>query len=402
MTAAVDTRMDLGALPKPSAGVGSRRRQSGRQGLLMERAIKLRDQVPGVRRRSETRPAHCWAQIAVGLLTVGVGLAILYSTGPVWNWEGAMAVGLGPAVAMLGVIDLARRGTQGERRLEWILGAIRIGGVVVTTLLVVLEVITALIAVALLATAVIWGSWSNEVRYFLVNALVFAVMASGITMMVRVADLRTISLMRANWWCELGTFRQLTNIAVPVAVVGAAVALSLRDTRAVTVAMVGLATVLIGWARSDRGSTDQAVRRLAEEADALAAAVRPILTAAEMTTPRRATSSQRHAVVDALDRLELACHRNLRHGLPARPRYLVDVELILVVRACRAAFVDPPIEHLGSPLTTSVSRELTAMEPDQLARELSIFAADIRRLATLAPDRLVVLGRPTGGCHKTP
>ena len=291
---------------------------------------------------------------------------------------------------MLGVIDLARRGAEGERHVEQILRAVRISGVVLTTLLIGLEVLTTLIAVALLATAVIWGNWSDEVRYFLVNALVFAAMAGGITMMVRVADLRPMSLTRATWWRELGTFRQFTNIAVPVVVVGAGVALSLRDTRVVAIAMVGLTTVLVGWARVDRAATDEAVRHLAEEADALAAAVRPMVAAAEPEgLPRDAASHDNDAVIGALERLELACHRNMRRGIPAGPRYLVDAELIVVVRACRAALIDLPIEHLGSALTAGVSRELAAMEPHLRAREMLIFAADVRRLATLAPDRVV-------------
>lgn len=373
--------------PIPSA---RRRRDTPRHGMLMTRAFKLRDQVPNGRRRAETSRARSWAQIAIGLLVVSLGVTIIYSTGPAWTWAGAVAAGLGPATAMLGVIDLARRGADGELRVERIFRTIRLFGAALTMLLIGLEVLTALVAVALLISAVVWGSWSEEVVYFLSNALVFATMAGGIMMMVRVADLRPIPLTRASWWRELGTFRQLTSIAVPVAVVGSTVALSLRDTRAVALAMIGLATVLIGWFRVDRAATDDAVRRLAEAADDLAASVRPIVAkAAQETASRRTASGDSGVVIGALDRLELACHRNMRRGIPAGPRYLVDVELIAVVRASRAALVYLPIEHLGSALTVGMTRELAAMEPDMLARELLIFAADVRRLATLAPDRVV-------------
>lgn len=380
--------------PIPSA---RRRRDTPQHGMLMTRAFKLRDQVPKGRRRAETSRARSWAQIAIGLLVASLGVTIIYSTGPAWTWAGAVAAGLGPVTAMLGVIDLARRGADGELRVERICRTIRIFGAALTMLLIGLEVLTALVAVALLVSAVVLGSWSDEVVYFLSNALVFATMAGGIMMMVRVADLRPIPLTRVSWWRELGTFRQLTSIAVPVAVVGSTVALSLRDTRAVALAMIGLATVLVGWFRGDRAATDDAVRRLAEATDDLAASVRPIVAKAEVAkaeqeaASRRTASDASSAVVGALDRLELACHRNMRRGIPAGPRYLVDAELIAVVRASRAALVYLPIEHLGSALTVGVTRELAAMEPYVFAREFLIFAGDVRRLATLAPDRLVAL-----------
>lgn len=97
--------------PIPSA---RRRRDTPQHGMLMARAIKLRDQVPLGRRRADTSRARSWAQIAVGILLVSLGTTVLYATGLVWNWAGGVAVGLGPAIAMLGVIDLARRGANGS------------------------------------------------------------------------------------------------------------------------------------------------------------------------------------------------------------------------------------------------------------------------------------------------
>ena len=357
--------------------------------MLMTHAIKLRDKVPCGRRRADTSRALSWAQIAVGVLLVSLGITVLYVAGPAWNWAGGVAVGLGPAIAMLGVIDLARRGANGELRVERIFRAIRIAGAALTMLLIGLEVLTAFVAVALLVTAVIWGGWSGEVVYFLSNALVFATMAVGIMMMVPVAELRPVPLTRARWWRELGTFRQLTGIAVPVAIVGAMVALSLRDTSAVTLAMVGLATVLIGWARVDRTATDEAVRRLAEAADALTGATRRMVTALDPEKPIGEAASCKQAVLDALWNLELACRRNMRRGIPRAPRYLVDIELLAVVNACMTVLAGPSASFVGSPLAAMVARDLDLLEPRQLAREIQIFAGDIRRLATLAPDRLV-------------
>lgn len=363
-----------------------RRREVAQHGALMARAIKLRDQVASGRRRADTSRTRSWAQIAVGALVVAAGLTVLYATDPVWNWTGAVAVGLGPTVAMLGVIDLARSGLDGEQRVERIFRGIRECGAVVTALLISMEVLTATIAAVLLGAAVASGDWSDEVLFYLTNALTFAFMASGTMMMVSVAELRPIALARGGWWRQLAAFRQFTTIAVPVVLVGAAVALSLRDTRAVAVAMVSLATVFIGWARVDRAATGEAIRRLAEAADAVAVAVRPIVACSE---PDPIPQSQAHRVLEALETLEIACHLKMRSGMPARPRYLVDDELIIVVRACRAAFVDGPIEHAAAALTAAVSRELAAMDRRLLARELLVFAADIRRLATLTPGRVI-------------
>lgn len=368
--------------PTPSAG---RRRDTAQHGMLLARAIKLRDQVPLGRRRADTSRARSWAQISVGLLFVSIGVTVLVTAGPAWNWAGGMAVGLGPAVAMLGVIDLARRGANGELRVERIFRTIRIGGAAVTMLLIGLEVLTALVAVALLVTAVIWGSWSEEVIYFLSNALVFATMAVGIMMMVRVADLRPVPLTRARRWRELGTFRQLTSIAVSVVVVGATVALSLRDTRTVAPAMIGLATVLIGWARADRTLTDDAVRRLAEAAGTLAAVTRRMVGAVGRDDTAGETATCQEAVLDALWKLELACRRNMRRGIPGAPRFLVDPELLDVIGACQIVVAGPPSGCVGRPLTAMVVRDLLLLEPQELARELRVFAGDVRRLATLAP-----------------
>jgi len=355
--------------------------------MLMTHAIKLRDKVPCGRRRADTSRAPSWAQIALGVLLVSLGITVLYVAGPAWNWAGGVAVGLGQAIAMLGVIDLARRGANGELRVERIFRTIRIGGAALTMLLIGLEVLTAFVAVALLVTAVIWGGWSGEVVYFLSNALVFATMAVGIMMMVPVAELRPVPLTRARWWRELGTFRQLTNIAVPVAIVGATVALSLRDSRSVALAMVGLAAVLLSWARADRAATDDAVRRLAEAADGLTGAARRMVAAFDPDSPFGEAASCKEAVLDALWELELACRKNMRRGIPSGPRYLVDLELLAVIHACMAVLADPAASYVGSPLPAMVARDLDRLESRQLLREIQVFAGDIRQLATLAPDR---------------
>ncbi|MGK2879235.1 MAG: hypothetical protein ACSLE6_00065 [Mycobacterium sp.] len=327
----------------------------------------------------------------VGTALLTVGMVTLYSTGPAWNWLGAVAAVVGPTVAMLGAVDLARRGEQGQRRLGRLLRVVRVIGLALTTMLIAVEVLAALAAVVLLAAAVFSGEWSSDVAHYLTNALVLAVMAGCLTTMVRVADLPPVALTQAAWWRELSTARQLTTIMIPVALVGAVAALGVRDTRAVAVAMVGLTTVLVGWARADRTATDEAVRRLADAADALASASRILVAGSEPGAPSTEAGAHTNAVIGALDGLELACHKNMRRGIPAGPRYLVDIELLIVIRACKAALVDLPVELFSSPLTAVVARELNAIEPRLLARELLIFAGDVRRLATLAPDRLVAL-----------
>lgn len=316
-------------------------------------------------------------------------MATLYATVPAWSWLGAVAAVVGPTVMMLGVVDLARRGAQGQRRLGRLLRMIRVIGLALSTMLIAVEVLAALAAVVLLGAAVFRGEWSPDVAHYLANALVLAVMAGCLTTMVRVADLPPVALTQAAWWRELSTARQLTTITIPVALVGAVAALGVRDTRAVAVAMVGLTTVLAGWARADRAATDEAVRRLAEAADALAAASRSMVAAIEPGASSSKAAARTDAVLEALERLDLACHKNMRRGIPAGTRYLVDIELLIVTRACTAALVDLPVEHVSSPLTATVAREFSAIERRQLARELLIFAGDVRRLATLAHDRMV-------------
>lgn len=321
----------------------------------------------------------------MGVLLVSLGITVLYLAGPAWNWAGGVAVGLGPAIAMLGVIDLARRGANGERRVERIFRTIRLGGAAVTVLLIGLEVLTAFVAVALLVTAVILGSWSEEVVYFLSNALVFATMAVGIMMMVRVEDLRPVPLTRAIWWRELGTFRQFTNIAVPVAIVGATVALSLRDSRSIALAMVGLAAVLLSWARADRAATDEAVRRLVEAADGLSATAGRLVASLKRGDNAVEEGTCKGAVLDALWNLERSCRKNLRRGIPGRPRFLVDLELISVIGGCQNILTGSPSGCIGGPFTAMVVQDLVHMAPEEFARQLQVFAGDIRRLATLTP-----------------
>lgn len=394
MTTTLDGQPSVVGPASPPAGtrvMPDRRRFGAARGLLMQRAVDLRDEMPRGRRRADTPRWRSWAQVMAGMSLLTVGMVTLYFIGPSWNWLGAVAAVVGPTVMLLGVVDLARRGAHGHRRLGRLLRMIRVIGLALTTMLIAVEVLAALAAVVLLGAAVFRGEWSPDVAHYLANALLLAVMAGCLTMMVRVADLPAVALTQAVWWRELSTARQFTTIAIPVALVGAVVALGVRDTRAVAVAMVGLTAVLVGWARADRAATDEAVRRLAEAADALAAASRSMVAAVEAGAPPSKAAARTDAVLEALERLDLACHRNMRRGIPAGTRYLVDVELLIVIRACRAVLVDSPIEHFGSPLTATVARELTVFEPRLLARELLIFAGDVRRLATLAPDRLVAL-----------
>ena len=394
MTTTLDGQPTVAGPASPRAGttvMPDRRRLRAARGLLMQRAIDLRDEMPRGRRRADTPRWRSWVQVMVGMSLLTVGMVTLYSPGPAWTWLSAVAALTGPTVTMLGVVDLARRGAQGHRRLGRLLRMIRVIGLALTTMLIAVEVLAALAAVVLLGAAVFRGEWSPDVAHYLANALLLAVMAGCLTTMVRIADLPAVALTQAAWWRELSTARQLTTIAIPVALVGAVAALGVRDTRAVAVAMVGLAAVLVGWARADRAATDEAVRRLAEAADVLVAAGRSMVTASEPGAPSSKAVVRRDAVIEALEVLDLACHKNMRRGIPAGPRYLVDVELLIVIRACRAVLVDLPVELFSSPLTATVVRELNALEPPLLARELLIFAGDVRRLATLAPDRLVAL-----------
>lgn len=254
--------------------------------------------------------------------------------------------------------------------------------------LVVLDLFLSLLAVGLLAVAVFQGQWSQSVESLLASAALVAAMALGVALMVRVAELPVVPLARISWWRELGNLQQLTHVAIAVTFVGTAVAFGLRDAGGAVIAMVGLATVLLGWGRADRIATDEGIRRLAEAADAVSAALRPLVT--NPPAERDAVCEAIHDVaISALAALELACFRHMRRGLaPAAPRYLVDIELLAVIRACKVALTSEPFEHVSAPLTAAAARMLSSMQRPQLEREVLVFVADLRRLATLAPDRL--------------
>lgn len=53
------------------------------------------------------------------------------------------------------------------------------------------------------------------------------------------------------------------------------------------------------------------------------------------------------------------------------------------------ALTGQSFEHVTAPMTATVARDLLAMQGPELEYEILIFAGDVRRLATLAPDRLV-------------
>lgn len=382
----------LGAEPLPeiervnaaTSPAPTRRRARSRHGLLMQRALDLRDELPTGRRRAEIPRRRSYLQVVVGAITTVSGVAILVSVDPVWNWLGALAAGLGPPILLLGATDILNKGDEGTRRVAQLFRVVRISGLVLTISLVVLELFVALAAVGLLAAAVFQGQWSQTVESLLANAVFVAAVALGLTLMVRVAELPVVPLGRIYWWRELWALRQITHVAIAVTVVGAAVAFSLRDAGGVAIAMVGLATVLLGWARADRTATDEAIRRLAVAADALSSAFRPLVA-----NPSPADEATQHDAISALEALEVACYRHMRSGLVrSAPRYLVDAEVLAVIRACKVALTVQPLEGIISPMTAEVARALRAMRGPELEREILIFAADVRQLATRAPDRL--------------
>lgn len=354
----------------------------------MRRALDLRDELPTGRRRSEISRRSGHVQAVVGATVTVCGVVILASIDPGWNWLGALGAGLGPAILLLGVTDLLNKGDNGVRRVARLLRVVRLTGWFLTIALVVLDLFLSLIAVGLLAGAVFQGQWSQSVESLLASAALVAGMALGIALMVRVAELPVVPLARISWWRELGNLQQLTHVAIAVTFVGTAVAFGLRDAGGAVIAMVGLATVLLGWGRADRIATDEGIRRLAEAADAVSAALRPLIT--NPPAERAAGGVAIHGdVVSTLEALELACFRHMRRGLaPAAPRYLVDIELLAVIRACKVALTSEPLEHVSAPLTGAAARMLIAMDRPQLEREVLVFVADLRRLATLAPDRL--------------
>lgn len=381
----------IGRVSGPGSPTPTRRRARAPHGLLLQRALDLRDEMPSGRRRADIPRRRSYVQIAVGATATTSGITTLLLVNPMWNWLGAFGAGLGPAVLMLGVTDVLNTGDDRVRRVARLFRVVRIGALFLNTLLVVMELAAALAAVGLLGAAMLQGPWSQTVESLLASALVVATMAFGLTLLVRVAELPVVPLGRDRWWRELWTLRQVTNVAIAVTLVGAAVAFSLRDARGVAIAMVGLTTVLLGWAMADRTATDEAVRRLAEAADAVAAAFRPLVASSPCQYAVAGSEHLHHDAISALDALELAGYRHMRRGfVPSAPRYLVDAELLAVIRACKVALAAQSLEHVTAPLTTTVARALLRMKRPELEREILVFAADVRRLATLAPDRLEI------------
>lgn len=356
----------------------------------MQRALDLRDELPTGRRRAEVPRRRGYVETVVGAIGMVSGIAILASADLVWNWLGALAAGLVPAIFLLGVTDILNKGDAGPRRVARLFRVVRRAGLFLTVALVVLELVVALAAVGLLVVAMFQGQWSQTVESLLASAGLVAAMAFGLTLMVRVAELPVVPLGRISWWRGLWALRQTTHLAIAVTLVGAAVAFSLQDASGIAIAIVGLATVLMGWARADRAATDEAIRRLAEAADAVSAAFRPLVAIPSLQRGTPGGDAIRDDAISALEALELACYRHMRRGLvPSAPRYLVDVELLAVIRACKVALTSEPLEHVTAPLTAAVAQTLLTMERPDQEREVLVFAADIRRLATLAPDRLV-------------
>lgn len=268
----------IGQVSGPESPTPTRRRARAPHGLLLQRAFDLRDEMPTGRRRADIPRRRSYVQIAVGAAATTSGITTLLLVNPMWNWLGAFGAGLGPAVLMLGVTDVLNTGDDRIRRVARLFRGVRIGALCLNTLLVVMELAAALAAVGLLGAAMLQGAWSQTVESLLASALVVATMAFGLTLLVRVAELPVVPLGRDRWWRELWTLRQITNVAIAVTLVGAAVAFSLRDARGVAIAIVGLTTVLLGWARADRTATDEAVRRLAEAADGVSAALRSLIS----------------------------------------------------------------------------------------------------------------------------
>lgn len=381
MTAAADLAQAPAALAASVLEPPVRRRARAPRGLLLQRAFDLRDELPTGRRRADTSSLYPTVQVIAGMAATGAGLAIFELEDASWNGLGALAASLGPAVFILGAMDLANRGENADRRVARIFRAVRAVGVVFTTLVVLCGLALGLTALGLLCAAVWRQHWSHTTGMLLINAILIALMGAALSLLVSVTDLPAVPLSRGTWWRELWMIKQLSNIAISVTIVGAAVALSLHDARAVVVAMIGFTTVLLTWARAERATTDDGIRNLAAVADALAAAVRPLVgSCAEAGSVPHV---RHHKITEALDALDLACYRSLRRGaLPAGPRYLVDLELLAVIRACKSVLTRHPLEQVTSQLAATVVRDLLALDMIDLEREILEFASDVRRLAT--------------------
>lgn len=363
-----------------------RRRVRAPRGLLLQRAYDLRDELPSGRRRADPANLRPTVQVIAGIAATGAGLAVLQAADASWKWLGALAVVLGPGVFMLGLLDLVNQGERAGRRVARLFRVIRVAGVVFTTVAVAVGLTIGLTALALLGASVWQQEWTPTTEMLLVNAILIAFMGAALSLLVSVTDLPAVPLGKGVWRRELWIIKQTGNVTTAVAIVGAAVALSLHDARAVVVAMIGFTMVLVSWARAESAATDDGVRRLAAAADALATAVRPLVEspARESAVPRR----RHHHVIEALAALDLACYRSMRRGMfPAGPTYLVDLELLAVIRACKSVLASGSLESVRSPLAATVARDLLAMGTSDLEREILVLASDVRSLATRAPDR---------------
>ncbi len=56
-----------------------------------------------------------------------------------------------------------------------------------------------------------------------------------------------------------------------------------------------------------------------------------------------------------------------------------------MIGGCQNILTGSPSGCIGGPFTAMVVQDLVHMAPEEFARQLQVFAGDIRRLATLTP-----------------
>lgn len=306
-------------------------------------------------------------------------------------WIGLLGVAfllVGMAISVPSLLDLVGRGDRGRSRTSALFQGMRFVNGIVNVFAVVLALALTGVAAGLLVAVMAQEQWTVSSREVLGASVGMATSALGLILITREAGEADVPMSRSDWLRGIWILRQAAAVGAFVCVAGAAVGLALRDAAGAAVAMVTLAVVLTGWVRTDAMSRDGAVRHLAEATTEVSAALRTLTVQVWNHSDVLSSSEGRDLLVE-LERLELACYREMRRGIALpTPRFVVDPEIVTMVRACVIKLAGRATGQWDDPFLMEISRELAGVRTTEFLLELDKFVSDLRQLVILGPRRI--------------
>lgn len=341
-----------------------------RYGRLLAWTVRWRELWPGRRRGPRPRwriaaeivVAMIAAALAVATQEFALGLAVSLLFIPLM--AAAMVFGV---LAMASIANNIHAG-QAERgdQLRLPLWTQRIGSFH-NLLSVVGAALATCAAVALSVGAVAQADWRGEVStYLLANAALFVLFGAAFRAFGMLSDHPARMLVSTPWWEQVWLLRQVVKVGLVVPAGGVAAGVVFDDGRAIGIALLSVAVVMVGWARSEHADIDAALRRLVEAADVVA------------LNSEGVDASSGRLLRSALASLELACYRDVSASwMRLGDRFLIDADVIEVIRGCRAALGD--VDGALSPLAQEIRDRVT--DGDEIAyQDVAALGYDIRRL----------------------